>query len=284
MCCRQGRGCRQAFGIRFRGLMPGGLSGPRELANEEDGTAVNHAADHVSSGPCPPLRTGGGMGRIPHPPHRWRLMCLGAPWSLGTCCHRILSRSRSVCAAAGSPESGASCRCIARVHFAYPLHSDCRNRREQFVRIRLDAVSMDGTIVKLIPMGPAREKTFRSSPAGPLGDGPPGVVRLPRMSERRRRSRCSPDWPVMHLRGAGGSIAWEAAREIPPSLMDLAHEGNRTCQLLLELGFGPAIPPPRIPLHPLVCDQEDVRAAHEIERLFRRPEGISPHPAPMREF
>ena len=40
------------------GLMSGGPSGPRELAHEEDGTAVHHDADHVSSGSCLPLRTG----------------------------------------------------------------------------------------------------------------------------------------------------------------------------------------------------------------------------------
>lgn len=74
-----------------------------------------------------------------------------------------------LCAAAGSLGLGSSCRRIARVPFAYPLHSDYRNRREQFVGIRLDAVSMDGTIVKLIPTRPVREKTVRSSPAGSVG-------------------------------------------------------------------------------------------------------------------
>ena len=103
-----------------RGLKSGG-----DMA----GYGIGGEADHVSSGSCLPLRTGGGMGRIPHPPHRWRRMCLGAPWSLGTCRHRILSRSCSVCAAARSSGLGASCRRIACVPSACQLHSDYGKRR-----------------------------------------------------------------------------------------------------------------------------------------------------------
>ena len=59
-------------------------------------------------------------------------------------------------------------------------------QKEQFVRIRLEAVSMDSTIVKVHPDGTgARKKTVRRPSANPAGDGQPSFIWLPRMPERR---------------------------------------------------------------------------------------------------
>jgi transposase len=59
-------------------------------------------------------------------------------------------------------------------------------QREQLVRIRVEAVSMDSTIVKVHPDGTgALKKTVRKRSANPAADGPPRSIWLPRMLERR---------------------------------------------------------------------------------------------------
>ncbi len=57
-----------------------------------------------------------------------------------------------------------------------------RLQREQIVRVKLEAVSMDSTIVKVHPDGTgALKKTDLSPSASPGVDGPPRFIWLPRM-------------------------------------------------------------------------------------------------------
>ena len=59
-------------------------------------------------------------------------------------------------------------------------------QKERLVRIKLEAVSMDSTIVKVHPDGTgALKKTVHSPSASPAGDGPPRFIWLLRMLERR---------------------------------------------------------------------------------------------------
>ena len=59
-------------------------------------------------------------------------------------------------------------------------------QREQLVRIRVEAVSMDSTIVKVHPgRHGSVKKTVRKRSANPAVDGPPRFIWLPRMLERR---------------------------------------------------------------------------------------------------
>ncbi len=58
-------------------------------------------------------------------------------------------------------------------------------QREQLVRVKLEAVLLDSTIVKVHPDGTgALKKTDRSRSASPAADGPPRFIWLPRMLER----------------------------------------------------------------------------------------------------
>ena len=58
-------------------------------------------------------------------------------------------------------------------------------QREQMVRIRIEAVSLDSTVVKVHPDGTgALKKTARKPSASPAADGPPRFIWLPRMLER----------------------------------------------------------------------------------------------------
>ena len=58
-------------------------------------------------------------------------------------------------------------------------------QREQIVRIKLEAVSMDSTIVKVHPDGTgALKKTDPRPSASPVAVGPPRFIWLPRMLEQ----------------------------------------------------------------------------------------------------
>ena len=59
-------------------------------------------------------------------------------------------------------------------------------QKEQLVRIKLEAVSMDSTIVKVHPDATGvLQKAVPSPSASPAGDGPPRFIWVPRMLERR---------------------------------------------------------------------------------------------------
>ena len=60
-----------------------------------------------------------------------------------------------------------------------------RLQREQMVRIKIEAVKMDSTIVKVHPDGAgALKKTDLRPSENPAEDGPPRFIWLPRMLER----------------------------------------------------------------------------------------------------
>ena len=76
-------------------------------------------------------------------------------------------------------------------------------QRAQLVRIKLEAVSLDSTIVKVHPDGTgARKKTVPRLSASPEADGPPRFIWLPRMLAQPSRSHSLPDKPMMRPRGA----------------------------------------------------------------------------------
>jgi transposase len=57
---------------------------------------------------------------------------------------------------------------------------------EQIIRIKVEAVSLDSTIVKVHPDGTgAEKKTGRSPSADRAADGPPRFIWLPQMLERQ---------------------------------------------------------------------------------------------------
>ena len=58
-------------------------------------------------------------------------------------------------------------------------------QREQIVRVRIEAVSLDSTVVKVHPDGTgALKKTARNQLENPVVDGPPRFIWLPRMLEQ----------------------------------------------------------------------------------------------------
>jgi transposase len=58
-------------------------------------------------------------------------------------------------------------------------------QREQLVRVKIEAVSLDSTIIKVHPDGTGAKKKADRSPSGsPEEAGPPKFIWLPRMLER----------------------------------------------------------------------------------------------------
>ena len=58
-------------------------------------------------------------------------------------------------------------------------------QREQIVRIKVEAVSLDSTSIKVHPDGTgALKKTVHKPSASPVADGTPRFIWLPRMLER----------------------------------------------------------------------------------------------------
>ncbi len=75
-------------------------------------------------------------------------------------------------------------------------------QREQIVRITLEAVSLDSTIVKVHPDGTgARKKTVPKPSAAPGAAGPPRFIWLPRMLEPPSRFRSLRDRPTTPRKG-----------------------------------------------------------------------------------
>ena len=66
-------------------------------------------------------------------------------------------------------------------------------QRQQIVRIKIEAVGLDSTSVKVHPDGTgAEKKTARKPSASPAAAGPQRFIWLPRMLERPSRSRSLP--------------------------------------------------------------------------------------------
>ncbi len=75
-------------------------------------------------------------------------------------------------------------------------------QREQIVRVKLEAVSLDSTIVQVHPDGTgALKKTIPKPSADPAAVGPPRFIWLPRMLERPSPSRSPRDKPTTLQKG-----------------------------------------------------------------------------------
>ena len=82
-------------------------------------------------------------------------------------------------------------------------------QRAQVVRIRIEAVSLDSTSIKVHPDGTgALKKTAPKPSASPAADGPPRFIWLPRMLERPRLSLCRLAKRTMRPKAARSCRAW----------------------------------------------------------------------------
>ena len=144
-------------------------------------------------------------------------------------------------------------------------------QQAQIIRVKLEAVALDSTIVKVHPDGTgALKKKARKPLAGLAVDGPPRFIWLPRMLERPLMFALSPGQAHDAPRDTSCCITSGIGRVQSPLLMDRAYEGDETRQLAVELGYVPVVPPKHNRCAPWDYDQVLYKRRNEIERLSRR--------------
>jgi transposase len=136
-----------------------------------------------------------------------------------------------------------------------------RLQQEQIIQLKIEAVSLDSTIVKVHPDGTgALKKTDRKPSASRTEAGPPRFIWLPQMLD-------APEARALLL-------AMGPAPAGCHLIMDRAYEGDAMRQLALDLGFVPVVPPRTSRLMPWNYNRMLYRRRNEIERLFRRLKGF----------
>ncbi len=147
-------------------------------------------------------------------------------------------------------------------------------QREQLARIRIEAVSMDSTIVKAHPDG-----------TGALKNGPQAIgksrggwtTKIHMVAANARTAITFALSPGQAHDAQQGRELLGGLGPLPeplPLLMDGAYEDDQTRQLALDFGWIPVVPPRRTRLEPWEYDRALYRRRNEIERLLRRLKGF----------
>ncbi|MEZ5664699.1 MAG: IS5 family transposase [Burkholderiaceae bacterium] len=146
-------------------------------------------------------------------------------------------------------------------------------QREQVVRIRIEAVSLDSTSIKVHPDGTGALKNGPQSIGKSRGGWTTKVHLVAADARTAVTFSLSPG--QAHDAPEGRRLLQSLGPTSRPIhlLMDRAYEGNETRQLALDLGFIPVVPPTRTRLDPWEYDRAMYRRRNEVERLFRRLKG-----------
>ena len=146
---------------------------------------------------------------------------------------------------------------------------------EQIVRIKIEALSLDSTSVKVHPDGTGALKKNGPQAIGKSRGGWNTKIHMVAADARTAITFVlSPgnDHDAPH-----GRALLEQLGPMPEGLcllMDRAYEGDETRQLVLDLGMTPVVPPKSNRLHPWEYDRAIYKTRNEIERLFRRLKGF----------
>ncbi|MDE0293771.1 MAG: IS5 family transposase [Bryobacterales bacterium] len=148
-------------------------------------------------------------------------------------------------------------------------------QREQLVRIRVEAVSMDSTIVKVHPDGTGAFKKNGPQAIGKSRGGWSTKVHLVAANARTAITfALSPGQVHDAVQGRDLLAGLGPLPEPLPLLMDSAYEDDQTRQLALDFGWIPVVPPRKTRLQPWEYDRLLYRRRNEVERLFRRLKGF----------
>ena len=145
---------------------------------------------------------------------------------------------------------------------------------EQIVRIKLEAVSLDSTSIKVHPDGTGAPKNGPQAIGKSRGGWNTKVHMIAADARTAIAFALSPG--NAHDAPEGRELLWElpSMPEGLPMLMDRAYEGNETRQLVLDLGMVRVVPPESNRIEPWEFDPALYRKRNEIERLFRRLKGF----------
>ncbi|WP_155248086.1 IS5 family transposase [Variovorax paradoxus] len=147
-------------------------------------------------------------------------------------------------------------------------------QQAQVVRIRIEVVSLDSTIVKAHPDGTGALKKNGPQSIGRSRGGWTTKIHMV-AADARTAVTFSLSPGQAHDAPAGRALLSSLGAPDRPVhlLMDRAYEGNETRQLALDLGFIPVVPPLKTRLEPWEYDREMYKRRNEVERLFRRLKG-----------
>ena len=146
-------------------------------------------------------------------------------------------------------------------------------QKKQLVRIRLEVVSMNSTIVKVHLDGTGARKENGPQAIGRSREG--WTTKIHPVAADARTAVTSPAVPGQaHDAPEGRKLLRRLGRRQgkPHLLMDRAYEGNGTCQPALDLGFEPVVPPrgiridPRSPRH----KKDSSKGMSRFQSIFTR--------------
>lgn len=145
----------------------------------------------------------------------------------------------------------------------------------QIIRVKIEAVSLDSTIVKVHPDGTGALKKNGSQAIGQSRGGWTTKIHMVAADARTAITfALSPG--QAHDAPEGRQLLQRVGRIPRPIhlLMDRAYEGDETRHLAVELGYVPVVPPKSNRLAPWEYDRVLYKRRNEIERLFRRLKGF----------
>jgi transposase len=148
-------------------------------------------------------------------------------------------------------------------------------QHQQLIRIKLEAVSLDSTIVKVHPDGIGVLKKNGPQAVGKSRGGWSTKIHMVAAN-----ARCAIGFALSPGQAGdapeGRALLYSLA-QLPSGchlIMDRAYEGDATRQLALDLEFVPVVPPQCTRLEPWTYKKAMYRRRDEIERLFRRLKGV----------
>ena len=147
-------------------------------------------------------------------------------------------------------------------------------QRAQLIRIKLEAVSLDSTIVKVHPDGTGARKKNGPQAIGKSRGGWTTKIHLVAADARTALT-----FALSPGQAHDGPEGRKLLTSLGPQdaelalVMDRAYQGDETRQLALDLGFTPVVPPIKTRTDPWEYDREMYKRRNEVERLFRRLKG-----------
>ena len=149
-----------------------------------------------------------------------------------------------------------------------------QQQRAQVVQIKIEAVSLDSTSVKVHPDGTGARKKNGPQAIGKSRGGWNTKIHLV-AADARTAITFSLSPGQAHDAPEGRELLKRLGAPNRPLhlIMDRAYEGNETRQLALDLGFIPVVPPMSTRIEPWEYDRAMYKRRNEVERLFRRLKG-----------
>jgi transposase len=148
-------------------------------------------------------------------------------------------------------------------------------QRLQSIRVKIEVVALDSTIVKVHPDGTGALKKNGPQALGRSRGGWTTKIHLVAADARTALTfALSPG--QAHDAPEGRKLLHRVGKQPGPIplLMDRAYEGDETRQLAVELGYVPVVPPKDNRRRPWDYDRALYTRRNEIERLFRRLKGF----------